>query len=137
MQEIPYAAIRRENTGREWPIQQWDDLSSENAGVTLLNTGKYSMSVQGNQLRPTLLRATPYVWMYSKENPWDGMRLDWNDEDWMNDQGIQEFRLKAIFHDGDWRTAVQPPAGVDAGKQPPRQTARAAFVSPGGGRRAR
>lgn len=110
MQEIPYAALQRPNNGKEWPIQQWADLSSRDAGVTLLNAGKYSMSVQGNQLRPTLLRATPYVWLRSDAYPWEGMEIDWRDEDWMIDQGIGEFRLRAIFHDGDWRTAGIPQA---------------------------
>ena len=109
-QEIPYGALQRPNNCKEWPIQQWADLSSANAGVTLLNAGKYSMSVEGNQLRPTLLRATPYLWSRCKAYPWDGMNIDWREEDWMIDQGIEEFRLKLLCHDGNWRAAGVPEA---------------------------
>ena len=48
--------------------------------------------------------------MRSKAYPWDGMNIDWRDEDWMMDQGIAEFHLRAIFHDGNWKTAGIPQA---------------------------
>jgi len=110
MHEIPYAALARTNTGEERPIQQWVDLSADEAGVTVLNAGKYSVSVQGNEIRPTLLRATPYVWSRCKAYPWNGMDIKWKDDDWMMDQGIEEFRLKLLLHDGDWREAGVPQA---------------------------
>lgn len=110
MQEIPYAALERVNDGREWPIQQWADLAAAGHGVTVLNQGKYSMSVQGDALRPTLLRAAPYTWIKCTAYPWAGENIDWQEEDWMMDQGIEEFRLKLLLHDGDWRQAGVPEA---------------------------
>jgi len=56
------------------------------------------------------LRATPYVWSRCKAYPWTGMNIEWQDEDWMIDQGVEEFRLKLLLHGGDWRAAGVPQA---------------------------
>ena len=87
VQEIPYAALERVNDGREWPIQRWANLAAAGHGVTVLNQGKYSMSVEGDELRPTLLRATPYVWCKCKAYPWSGENITWQDEDWVDGPG--------------------------------------------------
>jgi len=130
--EIPYAAIERANTGEEEPIQQWVDVADGRAGLSLINADKYSASVAGTEIRQTLLRSMPFAWIRCKNFPlpWDNVK--WREEDWYGDQGMQEFRLLLLPHDGDWRTAgtvraarlfnralVLQPEGAHAGTLPP------------------
>ena len=106
--EIPYAAITRTNTGEERPMQQWIDLADENHGLVVINDGKYSVSVHGQEIRQTIMRSVPYAWSATKMYPWEGMYKTWHAEDWMLDQGEEEFRLLLLPHDGD-RDAVTTP----------------------------
>ncbi len=104
--EIPYAALVRPNNGEEEPIQQWIDIADAHAGLVVINDGRYSVSVVGQEIRQTILRSVPYAWSKCKMYPWAGENVDWQDNDWMQDQGISEFRLLLLPHDGD-RDAVQ------------------------------
>lgn len=99
--EIPYAALVRPNNGEEEPVQQWIDLADAGAGLVVVNDGKYSLSVAGREIRQTILRTVPYAWSCCRIYPWEGMHVAWRDEDWMMDQGEQEFRLLLLPHDGD------------------------------------
>ena len=103
--EIPYAALTRPNNGEEEPIQQWIDLAEATAGLAVINDGRYSVSVVGQEIRQTILRSVPYAWSKCKMYPWPGENIDWQDADWLQDQGIEEFRLLLMPHDGD-RDAV-------------------------------
>lgn len=103
--EIPYAALTRPNNGKEEPMQQWIDLADDTAGLVVINDGKYSVSVDGTEIRQTIVRSTPYGWCRCAMYPWDGEDIAWEDADWMHDQGIEEFRLRLMPHDGD-RDAV-------------------------------
>ena len=97
--EIPYAAITRENDGGEEPIQQWVDLSDAEAGLAVINSGNYSVSVQDNEIRQVVLRSPPYSYGFG------GIPIEFRDEHWYHDQGVQEFRLLLLPHAGDWRQA--------------------------------
>lgn len=97
--EIPYAAIVRDNDGGEEPIQQWIDLSASHAGLAVINNGKYSVSVQDNEIRQVVLRSPPYAFGLG------GVPIEYHDEHWYQDQGVQEFRLLLLPHAGDWRQA--------------------------------
>jgi alpha-mannosidase len=103
--EIPYAALARPNNGEEEPMQQWIDIADATAGLTVINDGRYSVSVVGQEIRQTILRSVPFAWVKCKMYPWDGENIDWQDEDWMQDQGIEEFRLLLLPHDGDREAA--------------------------------
>jgi alpha-mannosidase len=63
--EAPYGTIRRSTQMRnsveqaqvEVPAARWADLSKEDYGVALLNSGKYGYDIKGNIMRMSLLRS--------------------------------------------------------------------------------
>ena len=136
--EIPYGHIVRPPDGEEEPGHSWVDVSgtlpgTEIAyGVSVLNDGKYSFSVDWTVLGMTVLRSP----IYAHHKPFVP---DPEEEYTFIDQGIQHFAYALLPHAGDWKEAqtVQRAAELN---QPPlvlKETAhpwgtlpqRAAFVA--------
>jgi alpha-mannosidase len=107
--EIPYGTIVRNNNGEEEPGQSWIDLSGItrqmkkkiNYGISLLNDSKYGFSVQGNEIRMSLIRSPIYAWHDPKvQEP--GVEYKYTD------QGEHYFKYSLVPHKGDWRKAGIP-----------------------------
>jgi len=102
--EIPYGHQTRSLDGQEEPGQNWVDLSGTNPdtrksyGVSLLNDGKYSFSMQGSDCRLTVLRSPIYAHHIPYEPEPDGVYT-------YIDQGIQHFKYALLPHVGNWKTA--------------------------------
>ncbi len=101
--EIPYGMIERPCNGEEEPGLNWIAVGGKSGdthcGLALLNDGKYSFSVDGNEMRMIAARSALYA-------DHGGIRRDGEDYDYL-DQGIQRFTyaLKPF-------TGETPPAAV-------------------------
>ena len=113
--EIPYGQIERPTNGEEEPFQSWVDLSGmaqdKPYGFSLLNDGKYSLDVIGNDIGLTVLRSPVYAHHIPHELQPE------RDYPYM-DQGIQRFQYTLYPHIGSWQQAgtVQRAAWLN---QPP------------------
>jgi len=96
--EIPYGHIVRPCDGLEESGQNWVDVSGDSLGVSFLNDGKYSFSVDNNVFGLTVLRSPIYA-HHDPEEP--QMNVDYE----FMDQGMQEFHYALLPHNGDWRKA--------------------------------
>jgi alpha-mannosidase len=102
--EIPYGHINRPLNGEEQPGQSWVDVSGTNPdnnqvyGLSLLNDGKYSFSIEGNELRLTVLRSP----IYAHHQPYEP---DPAGNYSFMDQGIQHFTYALLPHIGTWQDA--------------------------------
>ena len=102
--EIPYGHIVRPTDGEEEPGQGWVDISgtlrgTETAyGVSLLNDGKYSFSVDGTVLGLTVLRSPIYAHHLPFTPDPEGIYT-------FMDQGLQHFRYALLPHTGTWKQA--------------------------------
>lgn len=100
--ESSYTFITREGNGEEEPYQNWFDVSGlcpetgKSFGVSLLNDGKYSLSVKNNEIGFTVLRSP----IYAHHTPFVP---DPEEEYSYIDQGEQEFRYAILPHAGNWR----------------------------------
>ncbi|MEJ5308429.1 MAG: glycoside hydrolase family 38 C-terminal domain-containing protein [Anaerolineae bacterium] len=115
--EIPYGHIVRPPDGKEEPGQAWVDVSgvlrgTETAyGLSLLNDGKYSFSVNGTVLRMTVLRSPIYAHHVPFTPDPEGLYT-------FMDQGMQHFRYALLPHTGTWKQA-QPIQRAAEFNQPP------------------
>ena len=132
--DVPFGFAERPCDGHEVPTQMWMDVSGEatsgagdarEAGLAIINDGKYGCDVSGSTARLTVLRCPPYA--YHQPHPAGSKaRYDWLD------QGLQEFAVVLRPHAGDWRDAGivrrarevnLPPVAVTmhshAGERPP------------------
>ena len=103
--ETPYGNIVRETIGNEDPGQRWIDLAGKRSagiyGLTVLNDAKYGYSVNGNDMRISVVRSSPFAHHVPKV-------LDMNLEHIWMDQGIQTFRLLLVPHSGTWQNVNIP-----------------------------
>jgi alpha-mannosidase len=96
--EVPYGHIVRPCDGLEEAGQRWVDVSGEGLGVSFLNDGKYSFSVDGNVFGLTVLRSP----IYAHHDPTvPDMEAVYD----FIDQGQQSFHYSILPHQGDWRKA--------------------------------
>jgi alpha-mannosidase len=115
--EIPYGHIVRPTDGDEEPGQSWVDVSgtlreTETAyGLSLLNDGKYSFSVDGAVLGLTVLRSPIYAHHVPFTPDPEGVYT-------FMDQGLQQFRYTLLPHTGAWQQA-QPIQRAAELNQPP------------------
>jgi alpha-mannosidase len=115
--EIPYGHIVRPTDGDEEPGQSWVDVSgtlrgTETAyGVSLLNDGKYSFSVNDAVLGLTVLRSPIYAHHVPFTPDPEGVYT-------FMDQGLQRFRYVLLPHTGTWKQA-QPIQRAAELNQPP------------------
>jgi alpha-mannosidase len=100
--EIPYGYKLRQANGDEDPGQRWIDLSGERAGkeygLAVINDAKYGYSVQGNDLRVSIVRGA----VYAQHEP---AKLEPGGEYLWQDQGEQTFRMLLAPHRGAWQDA--------------------------------
>jgi alpha-mannosidase len=102
--EIPYGHIVRPADGEEEPGQSWVDVTgvlpdSETVyGVSVLNDGKYSFSIDGATLGMTVVRSPIYAHHVPRVPDPDGVYS-------FIDQGIQRFSYALLPHTGSWREA--------------------------------
>lgn len=64
--EIPFGAIERDQKGEEDPIQRWTLGAGSKGGCAILNTGAYSMSAFGNEIRLTVLNTSAFADHYGQ-----------------------------------------------------------------------
>ncbi len=100
--EIAYGAQRRDNKGLEDPGQRWIDVTGTHGGqaygLAVLNDAKYGYSVNGSDMRVSIVRGA----VYANHEPRDLQPgVDYN---WM-DQGLQTFQMQLIPHTGTWQQA--------------------------------
>lgn len=107
--EIPYGHIQRAADGEEEPMQNWLDVSGKvpgmplNAGLSLINDGKYSADVRVNgngqsDIGLTVLRSP----VYAHHDP---AILETDGDYAFMDQGFQQFHYLLLPHAGNWKTA--------------------------------
>jgi alpha-mannosidase len=98
--ETPYGHIVRATNGDEDPGQRWIDLSGQRNGttygLTVVNDAKYGYSVNGNDMRISVVRSA----VYAHHNP---KVLDMKVEHLWMDQGIQTFRMLLVPHSDTWK----------------------------------
>lgn len=115
--EIPYGHIVRPTDGEEEPGQSWVDVSGTLRGtetvygLSLLNDGKYSFSVDGAVLGLTVLRSPIYAHHIPFTPDPEGVYT-------FMDQGLQSFRYALLPHAGTWKQA-QPIQRAAELNQPP------------------
>lgn len=104
--EIPYGVIHRPENGEEEPYQGWLDLTGVSPadpefryGLSILNDGKYSASIENGEIGFTVLRSP----IYAHHDPYvpDPATRDYS----YIDQGIQHFTYTLLPHPGDWTDA--------------------------------
>jgi alpha-mannosidase len=99
--EIAYGYKVRKAEGDEDPGQRWIDVSGERGGspygLTVINDAKYGYSVEGGDLRISIVRSPVYA-QFERELKPDGEYL-WQD------QGPQTFRMLLVPHASGWREA--------------------------------
>jgi alpha-mannosidase len=102
--EIAYGYKLRQAQGDEDPGQRWIDVSGERRGspygLALINDAKYGYSVDGGDLRISVVRSPVYAQFERALEP-DGEYL-WQD------QGRQTFRMLLVPHVDGWREAGIP-----------------------------
>ncbi len=95
--ETPYGNIIRKTDGNEDPGQRWIDLTGNRSngkyGLTILNDAKYGYSINGNDMRISVVRSSPFAHHVPKV-------LDTSSEHIWMDQGIQTFRMLLVPHAG-------------------------------------
>jgi alpha-mannosidase len=104
--EIAYGAMVRGNQGDEDPGQRWIDVSGTTTGTpggqpygfAVVNDAKYGYSVNGNDMRVSIVRGAVYA--HHEPRVLDPKA----DYQWM-DQGVQTFRMVLMPHAGGWQTA--------------------------------
>ena len=92
--EIPYGVLKRPTTRNtswdkarfEVPVQKWLDLSEDDYGVSILNDGKYGVSVEGSSVGISLAKSPIYP-------------------DYSTDSEANTFTYSVYPHLGDWKDA--------------------------------
>jgi len=94
--EVGYGAMERPTTGQEDPGQRWVDVGDESYGLALINDAKYGYSVNGGDLRLSVVRGAVFANHEPKELQ-PGVDYHWMD------QGVQTFRMELLPHTGPWQ----------------------------------
>ncbi len=97
--EIPFGVIERPADGEEEPGYRWVAVADANTGYALLNSNKYSFSVEGNTLFLTVVRSPLYA-DHGKER---------DEECVFTDQGVHQFSY--VFREAkkdDWGMLIRP-----------------------------
>ena len=99
--EIAYGYKVRKAQGDEDPGQRWIDVTGQRGGsqygLSVINDAKYGYSVQGSDLRVSIVRSPVYAQFEREMKP--GGEYLWQD------QGRQTFRLWLAPHTGSWGDA--------------------------------
>ncbi len=92
--EIPYGTVTRPLDGDEYPMQKWCDLSAGCRGISILNTGSYSVDGRERSLRITAVRSP----VFAHHDP-----IEATGNVRFQDQGIHEFSFELLPHGRNWR----------------------------------
>ena len=96
--ETPYGSVERDLfEGQEVPAMRWADVSDGEGGVTLINDCKHGHSIDGDNLRLTLIRGT-------------------YDPDPLPEQGHHTIRMALMPHAGALDTSAAVRAGREFGQ---------------------
>ncbi|MGN6501553.1 MAG: alpha-mannosidase, partial [Pseudolysinimonas sp.] len=112
--EIPYGELQRPVDGAEEPAQSWVDLSSGDAGLTVIATNKHGWDVSpaadggAPSIGITAVRSPVYSWHDPRLLEADGIYS-------FQDQGIQRFRYELVPHAGDHRVAQPARRAIELG----------------------
>ena len=99
--EAPYGFVERAADGAEQPGQSWIDLSTAEAGLALLNDGKYGFDVSGGDIGMTVLRSP----IYAHHDP----LVPEADATYRHiDTGPHDFSYALVPHASTWREAQVP-----------------------------
>jgi alpha-mannosidase len=132
--EIPYGYKVRNANGNEDPGQRWIDVTGARGGgaygLSVINDAKYGYSVQGSDLRVSIVRSPVYAQFEREMKP---------DHEYLwQDQGRQTFRMWLAPHAAGWREAgvvrlaeefTAPAPIIYQGIHPGDQPASASFLS--------
>jgi alpha-mannosidase len=99
--EVAYGHLVREADGAEDPGQRWIDLGGADYGLAVVNDAKYGYSVQGNDIRISVVRGAPYAHHIPHV-------VDPSGDVLWQDQGMQTFRMLLVPHRGTWDAAGVP-----------------------------
>ena len=101
--EIPYGHVTRAPKGDEEPGHRWIDLTGwrdqTQYGLTILNDAKYGYSVNGKDMRVSIVRSPLYGHRRRQ-------RIDPDIDYKLQNQGQQTFRMLLIPHTGTWQNAA-------------------------------
>ncbi len=96
--ETPYGHIKRATNGYEDPGQRWIDVTGQKDtktfGLSVINDAKYGYSVNGSDMRVSVVRSSPFAHHVPKV-------LDPAVEHIWMDQGIQTFKMILVPHSGE------------------------------------
>jgi alpha-mannosidase len=99
--EIAYGYKVRKAQGDEDPGQRWIDVTGDRGGarygLAVINDAKYGYSVNGDDLRISIVRSPVYAQFERELKP--GGEYMWQD------QGRQTFRMLVVPHTAGWREA--------------------------------
>ncbi len=100
--EIAFGNIVREANGDENPGQRWIDVSGsddgQQRGFAVVNDAKYGYSVNGNDMRISVVRGAAFA----NHQP---QVVDPQSDALWQDQGVQTFRMLLVPHQGSWQDA--------------------------------
>ncbi len=84
--EIPFGVLAQATNGEAALMHKWCDLSNEQFGLTLANTGSYNVELQETTVRATILRSPEAANLSAAEN-------------------VYHFSYALMPHRGDWMQA--------------------------------
>jgi alpha-mannosidase len=115
--EVAYGSTQRSANGDEDPVQSWVDLSGVSPdsgalyGLSVLNDGKYSGDITGNDIGLTVLRSP----VYANHVP---VVPDPAGHYTFQDQGVQRFTYTLLPHEGSWREAETVRRAAELNQRP-------------------
>lgn len=115
--EIPYGSIERFANGEEEPCQSWVDVSGTSCdrdldyGMSLLNDGKYSLDVKGEDIGMTIMRSPAYANHLPTLLQPDELYS-------FIDNGIQTFHYTILPHAAGWEQAATPRRAAELNQRP-------------------
>lgn len=65
---MPYGFIKKEADSLEEPAQKWISVDGNEGGMSLINDGRYSFCVKGNEMRMIAARSCAYLDHYGQEH---------------------------------------------------------------------
>ena len=86
---MPFGFIEKEANGQEEPAHGWIKVcGADGANMALINDGKYSFCVKGNEMRMTIARGSAFLDHYGQQYRDENMQF--------HDQGDQEFKYAIL-----------------------------------------
>lgn len=64
---MPYGFIKKATDGLEEPAQKWISVDGDDIGMSIINNGRYSFCVKGNEMRMIAARSCAYLDHYGQD----------------------------------------------------------------------